>query len=341
MKRSIRKKNFGFTLLELMTAMAITSVLVLVIVGVTSVSINIFQNSRQDVIAARSSRPAILTLSSDLESMHYRPGNNFEWLYAGRDPNLNLSALSNMKLGPSERKAANAVRLMFFSSAPDSSSAMDSFGNELNTVARRAGGDVNMISYRLVYKDHILNQDASKDSLGYPVFSLYRNVVPANATFSGGQGGGALLGQTNLLQAYSSREEEESSTENFLAENIVEFTLAFEVEYTSRGGSGSGSGASKSIKIIPILSSGVGTKVGDARDFRVRGNGLVIEGGDGITSDVKAGRLAAVHICMTVLTEEGMARVDLLRQGQRLPNERDFFAKYSRNFTARIPISRP
>lgn len=342
MKIHFPKKAGGFTLIELMTAMSITSILVVIIVGLTSVGVNFLKTVREDVRSAANSRPALWTLSTDLESMHMRSGNSFEWLYAAKDPGITES---NMKLGPQKARAANAAQLLFFSSAADRTSAVDSFGQKLDRSARDSAGDVNLISYRLVYRDHILDEDASDQSLGFPVFALYRNVVPADLTYNGGQGGPALLGQKNLQSAYSSRERFESEPTNFLAENIVEFTVAFEVEYESRPGSSANSnsqGSNTSTVLIPILASSKTSNVGECNEFRVRGNNIYVNGSAGSTPGISAGRVVGIIVSMTVITDEGMGYVDQMRKtkgGSSMPAER-FFEKFSRNYTQRIPVVR-
>lgn len=343
MKLALGKKSTGFTLIELMTAMAITSVLVLLLMGITSSALSFLKISREDVIASQNSRPVLSTMASDIESMHYRQGNDFEWLYAARDPGLTPTT---MRLGPRTQQATNAVQLLFFSSAPDRLSPMDSMGNEISISRRRAGGDINLISYRLVYRDVVLDEDATSDTSGFPIFALYRNVVAADSTFSGGQGGGPLLGQRNLQNAYSSRERDEIDPANFIAENIIEFTLLFEIEYKSRAGdAGSGSGSDRSIKSVPILATSSGQRrsggMGDASQFRLKGNTIQIQGGAGSTPGLESGRLSAVTVSMTVITDEGMAIIDAWRKNNNRPKEKDFFAKYTRNFTQRIPIVRP
>ncbi len=338
MKIKMFRKSSGFTLIELMTAMSITSILVVIIVGLTSVGVNFLKSAREEVVSSKSSRPVMLTLSTDLESMHLRPGNNFEWLYANREPYLDMA---NMKSGPNGMRASNAAQLMFFSSAPDRSAAMDADGKYLSRSSRMEGGDVNLISYRLVYRDPVLDEDASKDSLGFPVFALYRNVVSADSTFSGGMGGPALIGQKDLQNAYSSRERMETVPENFLAENIVEFTLAFEVEYQNGNASSSGNGAQdRMTKLIPLLATKKKVNVDDCNEFRIRGNNIYVNGSAGSTPGLSSGKVVAIYVSMTVITEEGMALIDQVRRGAKpLPVEK-FFKDYSRNYTQRIPINR-
>lgn len=340
MKLISRKKTAGFTLIELMTAMAITSILVVIIVGLTSVGVNFLQTVREDVRSSSVSRPALSTLSTDIESMHLRTGNNFEWLYAAKDPYMQDAS---MKMGPQKARAANAAQLLFFSSSADRSSAVDSDGQKLERIGVGAG-DVNLISYRLIYRDHILDADATAESPGFPVFALYRNVVPADLTYEGGQGGPALLGQKDLQTAYSSRERFEADPTNFLSENIVEFTIAFEVEYESRPGSSnsSGTGSNSSTIMIPILASKTTKSVEDCNEFRIRGNNIYVNGSAGSTPGISAGRVVAVIISMTVITDEGMGYVDQMRKskgGASMPAQR-FFEKYSRNYTQRIPLIR-
>ena len=53
-------------------------------------------------------------------------------------------------------------------------------------------GDVNCVGYKLLYRDQILDQDATAESDGFPVYSLYRNLISAVDTVRN------LLGQQDL-----------------------------------------------------------------------------------------------------------------------------------------------
>ena len=77
----------GFTLMELMVAMAITVIIVTVLVSITSIAIETWNRSRSELRAARQAKSMVDTLARDFEAMVTRPGGkdpvsgkSFEWL---------------------------------------------------------------------------------------------------------------------------------------------------------------------------------------------------------------------------------------------------------------------
>lgn len=78
---------------------------------------------------------------------------------------------------------------------------------------------MNCVGYKLLYRDQILDQDATAESDGFPVYSLYRNLISAEDTVRN------LLGQQDLWSAYARYQQDETVPSNFLVENIVEMTL--------------------------------------------------------------------------------------------------------------------
>lgn len=89
---------------------------------------------------------------------------------------------------------------------------------------------MNCVGYKLLYRDQILDQDATAESDGFPVYSLYRNLISAEDTVRN------LLGQQDLWSAYARYQQDETVPSNFLVENIVEMTLIFEVDYQKKIG---------------------------------------------------------------------------------------------------------
>lgn len=326
------RSSSAFTLIELMAAMAITSVLVIIIVGLTSVGLNFWKSIRNDVRSAQVSRPALSQLFSDLEGIQIRRGNSYEWLYASRDSN---QFAKTMIMGPSGAKISNAAQLLFFTVAPDRFVARDAKNQLVASTQDKEKGDVNLVAYRLVYRDHILDEEATENNQGFPVFALYRNLIPAEVTYAGGAGGSALLGQNDLASVYSSRERLETLGQNFLAENIVEFTIAFEVEYQS----GTTENPQLLTRLVPILATKSNSSVDDCTQFRVRGNTLYINGPAGSTQGITSGYIKAIIISMTTLSDEGMTHVDQVRRGRAksLPAAR-FFKNFSKNVTQRFPV---
>lgn len=88
MKTFAKIKSGAFTLIELLAAMTITTVLVLVIVALTSRGVDIWRWVLQDVRTTTLARTAMDTMTKDFESMQFRAGNPFEWMLVQRDSDL-------------------------------------------------------------------------------------------------------------------------------------------------------------------------------------------------------------------------------------------------------------
>lgn len=352
MKTFANIKSRAFTLIELLAAMTITTVLVLVIVSLTSRGVDIWRWVLQDVRTTTLARTAMDTMTKDFESMQFRSGNPFEWMLVQRDSDLvsrasktkaskkqgRRSALDEarvnvMTMGPEGAKITNASQLVFFTTATDRNPAKSS----MDMRNDRLIGDVNCVGYKLIYRDQILDQDATAESDGFPVYSLYRNLISAEDTVQ------HLLGQQDLWTAYSRFQQDETIPANFLVENVVEMTLIFEVDYQKKVGN---SGSSKSDKdatqrvsvLIPVMTTGA-NRLGSCSQLDVYGNRLDVVGSNANIDDLKSGRVTGVTISMTVVTDEGMSLVDQVRQKRRVaPSPEEFFERYTRSFTQRIAL---
>ena len=207
MKTFAKIKSGAFTLIELLAAMTITTVLVLVIVALTSRGVDIWRWVLQDVRTTTLARTAMDTMTKDFESMQFRPGNPFEWMLVqrdsdlvsragktkvsrkkGRSSSLNEARVNLMTMGPEGAKITNASQLVFFTTATDRNPAKSSMDMRNDRII----GDVNCVGYKLLYRDQILDQDATAESDGFPVYSLYRNLISAEDTVRN------LLGQQDL-----------------------------------------------------------------------------------------------------------------------------------------------
>lgn len=272
-KRSSAKP--GFTLIELLVAMAITVVLLGVLVYMTGISMDTYRDSRNEVRASRQAKEALSTIAKDFESMvARRDGNTFGWLYAGEEP----SSLQ----GPSGKEIPNTSRLIFFTGATDR------YNGAIGS-AKDKGGDVSCVSYRLVFRDQIADTDAEK----FAVFSLYRHLVDPDEAFD-------LLAVNDLEQEYSTRfqDSDDLTAENFLVENIYEFSVTFLLEVT----------VSNVTHTVRAIMSPEGLK-----EFRLKGNKIKYEGtleaptGSGLTKEqMENGTLVGVDIGITVLSDRGL-----------------------------------
>lgn len=128
---------------------------------------------------------------------------------------LNEARVNLMTMGPEGAKITNASQLIFFTTATDRNPAKSSMDMRNDRII----GDVNCVGYKLLYRDQILDQDATAESDGFPVYSLYRNLISAEDTVQN------LLGQQDLWSAYTRYQQDETIPANFLVENVVEMTL--------------------------------------------------------------------------------------------------------------------
>lgn len=325
--KSFARLRRGFTLVELITAMAITSILVLLIMQLTKQSVALWKVIQQDTSSASAARIALQTMSRDLESFQVRTGaNETQWLYAEVD-----GAMRGMPKGLSIPKSA---RLIFFTCAPDrnpaigaESSARDSYrdvlANDLDTQ-----GDVSAVGYRLMYRDQVLNlPNRNGDRTIFPLFSLYRQVLTPRETFD------YMLGRNDLKDAYTRYESTEEK--NFLCENIVELSLIIHVEYADENASSSSNDRILYQSIsIPILASSA--RQGQQR-FRLYSNRALSQ-----SREMQNARIVSAEMAITVLTEEGVALIEQVRLGQRrAPKLEEFFSRYTHSFSRTVSLPVP
>ena len=273
--------NRGFTLMELMVAIAITTIIVTVLVSITSIAMDTWNRSRAEVRAARQAKAMVDAMARDFEALVTRRGNTNEW----------LSAVSAKPLPGGNMKSTNAAELIFFSAATDR------YDGEIGVNNKKdLGGDVSCVSYRLFYKDPIANNGTN-----YQTFVLNRLLVNPDATFND------LLGKTDLIAAFGAHAANLNSVDNFVCENVFQFTVTFNVEVT-KATSGS---APPTIVNVPVI---VGqTSTGQVTDsLKINGAGIVaqVTSSNVSADELKAGRITSMQISLTVISDFG---VDQLR----------------------------
>ena len=322
------KRNFrrGFTLIELMTAMAITGMLVLVIMQLTNQSIDLWRAVSEDVSTSSRSRAALQTLSHDFEAFQMRGyDNKYQWLFAKAD-----HGMGNV---PKGLKIPRSAQCVFFACAPDrnpsvsSSPSLRNNYREARAHNRDTQGDVNAVGYRLMFRDQILNVPGTDgpDEGVYPLFSLYRQVVQPRPTFE------HLMGKESLEAAYSRFEQDDEK--NFLCENILELNISFQIRYASSEADAEEGRVDYKVVNIPIVSSSSRTNKVAVYGDRIEVGGRKYENA----------RIDSAMLSITVLTEEGVAMVEQIRQGRRRAPKRmaDFFAKYTRAYSRMVSLPQP
>lgn len=327
MKTRILKHRCGFTLVELITAMAITAVLVLIIMQLTNQGIALWRTVQEDVSTTSSSRVALQTMARDLESFQMKGGiNQYQWFFAKTDQGAKGAKI------PKGLNIPRSAQCVFFACAPDrnpsvsSSTSLRSNYRDARAHNMETQGDVNTIGYRLMYRDQILNLSGNADEQGsFPLFSLYRQVVSPRETFE------RLLGQEDLESAYVPFESKES--DNFLCENILELSLIFNIEYVAGKADAKSGRAEYDTISVPILSA----RGGRGKTVKVYGDRIEADG-----KTLANGRIVSADLSITVLTEEGVGLVEQIRQGRRrAPKTADFFNKYTRSFSRTVLLPQP
>ncbi len=300
----------GFTLAELMVAMAITVILLTLLVSVTAVALDGWRISRNKVRAARQAKASLEQMSRDFEAMVLRTGSNFEWLYTETDPD---------EPGPADNESPNAARILMFSSVTDR------YDGDVEGQGDK-GGDVTGLSYKLLYKDPIT--EAYNDQ--FSVFALYRQLVNPDETFE------ELLehdpaNPKDLDTKFKRYEAQIGEANNFVCENIFELTVVFTVEYTELVGRR----LVTRIERIPIIETG-GEDA--AESFSFTGNGIKVDEAGNVP--FKRGRISAVDLSITVLTDQGIAQ---LRRGKNFSGSalESFLAKNSYQYSKTILLPQP
>lgn len=305
-------RNRGFTLIELMVAMGIVTIIVTILISVTAIALDAWNRSRSELRAARQAKAMVEAMARDFESLVSRRGNTSEWLFA----KTNQSDVGNRLV------SSNAAELIFFTTVTDR------YDGQVNTV-NDLGGDVSCVAYELAYKDPINN--SSKEI--YKTFVLNRLLVNPDETFQN------LLGTANLETSFGQYRAQLAQTENFVCENVYQFSTTFHVEVSKNVGSAQQPRYQSVIVPVSLGSTNSGVSVselslkGSGIDAAVTGQTI---GSTTISADeIRGGRIAAVEISLTVLTDAGIAQQ---RTRSFTGNEGAFLQKNSFQYSKRIEI---
>jgi len=276
----IRPARRGFTLVELLVAMAITTLIASVLVSVTAVAVDAWNRSRAELRASRQAKFMVDAMAKDFESLVTRRGNSFEW----------LSAISSKNLpGSGTQQSSNASNLVFFTAATDR------YDGKINTPSD-LGGDVSCVAYQLDYKDPISGSTNSR----FSTFTLYRLLVNPDKAFQ------TLLGKSDLETAFQAYRTSVTDVGNFICENIYQYSVTFHVEVVRNAGT------KDATKLTVPVSLGPNAGSGRVTSFRVLGTGIELDASPSnvVTIDeLKAGRVAAVEVSLTVITDFGMRQM--------------------------------
>ncbi len=272
----------GFTLIELMVAMGITAVIVTVLVTITSVATDTWTRSRSEVRAARQAKVMLDTMAKDFESMVSRRGTTAEWLFAGVDTSSGLPRVTQ-----NSGSAGAAAQLTFMTAATDR------YAGQIGNETYDQGGDVSCVSYRLRFDDPINGQQDPESS----TYVIYRKLVNPDETFE------KLLGEQDLKTAFSTFESQVDDQQNFVCENVHQFTVTFLVE-VPRASQAGAQGGYDTVRLT--LSTDQPTA-----EFRLDGTGIetTLQSTNYSTEQIQTGRLTGVEISISVLSDAAMVRL--------------------------------
>ena len=261
----------GFTLIELLVAVTITSIIIVLLLSMTGVIADAWRNGNNKVFTNSEARAAFNRLTEDLESAIIRDTiPNAEWFQAKMDTSGDFSS-----------PPANPTWLMFFTVPTDRKLFEYKGGTAEYDKNKPVPGNVIGVSYR------IREQDPVKGDKGdYRLFGLYRAFPkatnPAEETFRN------ILGTEDLAKYWSGKPETEDK-DNFYISNIFDFSFTFWITvYEGKGGKAA---APKTIPVPP------------GQVVRVKSDRLIVG-----STEYPGGKLAAVEISMTILTQEGAVK---------------------------------
>jgi len=187
----------GFSLIEIMVAVAITAILVVLITKITVSFLDYWPKAEGKLRKNMDARMVLELMAQDLQAAIFRSQgqpNTFEWFQWRYDTNA---------LPKTIYQSSDAGMLMFFTSPSD---------RDLTT-----NGNICGINYRLAYQDPLKTTGTDR------VFALYRTMATAQTTFD------SILGQTDLYQGYW-KSQDTLSSKNFLIANVLDLSLNFQVQ---------------------------------------------------------------------------------------------------------------
>ena len=307
----------GFTLAELVVAMAITAIIVTVLVTVTSVALDTWNRSRSELRAARSAKTMVDFMARDFESLVIRKGNSYEWLSAVADSNV--ANIGGNKTNTNFLTSTNASKLIFFTSAKDR------YDGKLGTSSDK-GGEVSCVGYQLNYRDPI-----TAGAVALKTFVFNRVLVDPDSTFKD------LLGKPDLTTAFLTYSSLVSDSKNFVCENVFQFSITFLVNVTTVAASGATPATTVNVPVIIGPASGAMT----ATSFKVNGTGIVsdITGGTVSNAQLAAGKITGVSFSTTVISDFGIEQSK--QRTFTAAQQADFIAKNSYQYTKLVPLSPP
>ncbi len=199
---SDRRRKRAFSLIELITASAISIILIGAVLGITQTILDNFQQMRGGVLREGDAGVALDMMINDLEALVIQKDPGKESLQVMEDPK-----------NADEGTAADGYRpwLVLLTRAVDSDPDDDDYIGTVRTV-----------SYRLIYKDPL----GAGTGTPTPIYALYRTVANSEDTFNEALGVDDLM--TEFWTNASSNAPDTTDVRNYLVGNVVRFEIRFQ-----------------------------------------------------------------------------------------------------------------
>lgn len=292
----------GFTLVELMVAMAITMIIVSVLIYITSTASDTWSRSRSEVRAARQAKVMVDMIAHDLEALVTREGTYTDPSNGGV---VNPEWLSAKIADPMPTGSTNAADLIFFTAATDR------YDGQIGDATKDKGGDVSCVAYRLKYKDPI-----GMGSVTYSNYVLNRLLVNPDATFAN------LLRKADLKAAFDPYSADLDLPANFICENIYQFSVTFHLQVTDT--------TKNTVSNLPVTLGSSG-----ATYFKINGTGVSTDYNGTLSAYVPTGKLQSMELAVTVLNDSA---VEQIRKTPSKASDKAFLAKNSYQYSKRIMV---
>ena len=296
------QRNGGFTLVEVLVATLVSSIVLAILLYATSLATDSWKNSREKVRASRQAKIALDQMARDFESMQVRMGKDLEWLYIGID----------------EQGSSVGAKVALFTGATDR------YNGQVGVGGIDKGGDVSAVAYRLLFKEPISN---SGDE--FAVYALYRNLMDPSIAFDD------VLGKEKLLETggdagpFKEHFDQIGDVSNFVCENILELSVAFLIQYKGTDGS---SLVDKQKRITVVDTSGGQLP----EEVRIKGSGITFQPAIAEEEAIGRGRLVSAELSVSVITDSAMSAI---RENRITAEElEDYISKNTYKYTKVVQL---
>lgn len=309
----------GFTLIEVLAATAIMSLVILVVLSLTTNVLSVWNKSTGKLDSNYEARVALDLMANDLETLVMR-NRDFCWIqvdYASPDHPLSYDG------------ALPKMPEMYFMTRVEDRPRYSNTDADGDGKSDPIYGDICAVTYKVLYQNPLNPNDQTE----FPMFGLYRFIVDSQHTFTDvmDTSSGNSTDELKALIAVSGYLDEAgdvasvsdkgidatiAQSENFLSANVVDLRVVFWYLEPSTG------------NLVPITTGK--TAAGDPIDFTYTDK-LYVDG------TATPGTLEYVDISVTVMSPEGLAAV----QSGSVESDitwHDLVAQYGTTFSRRVQI---